>query len=147
MNTIPQNLINAAQKLTEELAQTCEGERTKTRLEELEKAFYRLARLIGDKRKISELEQILELYQHLADAANIAASFTGSHEEKEAEVYLNVEDLNVYLPGTAKFECLGAEVLRLITRAIAPEEYAELTHEHECGNSYATISLYGMHYL
>ena len=147
MNTIPQNIINAAQKLAEELAQTCEGERTKTRLEELEKAFYRLARLIGNNRKISELGHILELYQNLADVANITASFNGSSDDTETEIYLTVEDLNISLPGTPKFECLGADVLSLITSSIAPEEYANLEHEHESGNSYATINLFGMHYL
>ena len=117
MNTIPQNIINAAQKLTEELNTTAEGMNTRDRLRELAKASCRLARLLGDSLALEQLAEVELLFTYLLEAACIPAEIATSAEE------IAVYGLNLGTRYNGEFETLGSEIAMLILSSIASTEY------------------------
>ena len=117
MTTIPQNLIKAAQKLTEEINEACEGMNTRDRLRELAKASYRLARLLSNSLHIEQIAEVELLFTHLLEAASIPAEIVTASEE------IAVYGLNLGIKHNGEFETLGSEIAMLILSTIAETEY------------------------
>lgn len=135
MTTIPQNLIKAAQKLTEEINEACEGMNTRDRLRELAKASYRLARLLGNSLHIEQIAEVELLFTHLLEAAGIPAEIVTSSEE------IAVYGLNLGIKHNGEFETLGSEIAMLILSTIAETEYDKKQVQITCEGEDVWINL------
>lgn len=135
MTTIPQIIIKAAQKLTEELKTTAEGMNTRDSLRELAKASYRLARLLGESLPLEQIAEVELLFTHLLEAAGIPAEIVTSSEQ------IAVYGLNLGIKHNGEFETLGSEIAMLILSTLAPTEYDKKRVQITCEGEDVWINL------